>query len=121
MNEVVQRSDEEREFYFREGCYVLEMLNDPSHPELSIARARVKGGGTTRPHRLRDTWERYVIQCGAGRVFLGGDDEGVPVGPGDVVLIAPGQTQSIRNEGEEDLVFLALCTPRFRPENYEEA
>jgi mannose-6-phosphate isomerase-like protein (cupin superfamily) len=28
--------------------------------------------------------------------------------------------QRVTNTGEEDLVFLAICTPRFRPENYRE-
>jgi mannose-6-phosphate isomerase-like protein (cupin superfamily) len=41
------------------------------------------------------------------------------VTPGDVVLIPPGCRQRITGMGNEDLVFLAICTPRFRPEVYE--
>jgi mannose-6-phosphate isomerase-like protein (cupin superfamily) len=41
------------------------------------------------------------------------------VAPGDVVLIPPGCRQRITGMGNEDLVFLAICTPRFRPEAYE--
>ena len=37
---------------------------------------------------------------------------------GDAVLIPPGSLQGIRNAGDGDLVFRALCTPRFRPERY---
>ena len=74
-------------------------------------------GATTRLHRLAGTAERYVILEGRGRAEIGG----LPprdVGPGDVVLIPPGCPQRIANLGETDLVFLAICTPRFRPEAY---
>jgi oxalate decarboxylase/phosphoglucose isomerase-like protein (cupin superfamily) len=42
------------------------------------------------------------------------------VAPGDVVLIPPGCRQRISNVGNEDLIFLAICTPRFRDEAYED-
>jgi oxalate decarboxylase/phosphoglucose isomerase-like protein (cupin superfamily) len=42
------------------------------------------------------------------------------VGPGEVVLIPPSARQRIANTGKEDLVFLAICTPRFRQEAYED-
>jgi len=42
------------------------------------------------------------------------------VGSGDVVLIPPSARQRIASLGGEDLVFLAICTPRFRPEAYED-
>jgi mannose-6-phosphate isomerase-like protein (cupin superfamily) len=42
------------------------------------------------------------------------------VNPGDVVLIPPACPQRIANLGDTDLIFLAICTPRFRPEAYED-
>ena len=42
------------------------------------------------------------------------------VNPGDVVLIPPDCRQRITNTGQEDLIFLCLCTPRFIPEAYED-
>lgn len=106
------------EYFFKEGCFIVESLNDERHPELSIARARVACGVTTQPHALRDTIERYLIQSGEGLVFLGNDGEGKRVVSGDVVVIPAGVRQSIRNTGADDLVFHAICTPRFLPENY---
>jgi mannose-6-phosphate isomerase-like protein (cupin superfamily) len=56
---------------------------------------------------------------GRGRVEVGS----LPprdVGPGDVVFIPPLCRQRIANVGEGDLVFVAVCTPRFRPEAYED-
>lgn len=35
-------------------------------------------------------------------------------------VIPPGVRQRIKDTGDEDLVFLALCTPRFRKEAYRE-
>jgi mannose-6-phosphate isomerase-like protein (cupin superfamily) len=84
---------------------------------VSIARARVETSVTTRWHRLRGIAERYVIIEGLGRVEVG-DLPATDVGPGDVVLIPPGCRQRIANIGSTDLVFLAICSPRFVPEAY---
>jgi mannose-6-phosphate isomerase-like protein (cupin superfamily) len=107
------------EFWTPEGCYILEISNSPDDEAASIARARVTPGVTTRWHRLRDTAERYVILQGRGRVEVG-DTAPREVGPGDLVLIPPSVRQRITNIGKEDLVFLAICTPRFRSEAYED-
>jgi oxalate decarboxylase/phosphoglucose isomerase-like protein (cupin superfamily) len=39
---------------------------------------------------------------------------------GDVVLIPPMCRQRITNTGAEDLVFLAICSPRFSQDVYED-
>jgi mannose-6-phosphate isomerase-like protein (cupin superfamily) len=118
-NAAVLAPDEAAEYDFREGCRILELANSDADPALSIARARVPAGTTTRWHRLRGTSERYVILSGQGRVEVG-DVPPTQVGPGDVVQIPPLCRQRITATGPEDLVFLALCTPRFRPECYED-
>ena len=118
MDAAVIRPDPGREYYTEERCYILEMSNSAADEALSIARARVEPGVTTAFHRVRDTVERYVILSGAGRVELAGNPpERVEVG--DVVLIPAGVEQRIMNIGDSDLVFLAICTPRFLPANYE--
>jgi len=106
------------EFYTDEGCFIVELSNSAEHPELSIARARVEPGVTTRWHRLRDTTERYVMLEGAGVVEVG--EQKRKVAEGDVVVIPPMVRQRITNVGSGDLIFLAICTPRFRGENYED-
>lgn len=106
------------EYWFPEGCYIDELLNEPADPVLSIARARVPVGGTTAWHRVRDAAERYLIVSGQGRVEVG-DLPPRDVGPDDVVFIPPGCRQRIANTGRVDLVFLALCTPRFQASAYE--
>ncbi|HKJ89643.1 MAG TPA: cupin domain-containing protein, partial [Oceanipulchritudo sp.] len=104
MQTEIRQPDPSREFFFKEGCHILEMWNDPSDPEVSIARARVAPGVKTRCHRLKGTTERYLILSGKGQVHIGG----VPptqVTPGSVVVIPPDTNQSILNHGPDDLIF----------------
>ena len=108
----------EEYFFESEGCYITELSNSSSDPEASIARARVKPSVTTAWHSLANTTERYCILSGSGIVELG-DSAGKSVGPGDVVIITPDTRQRITNCGESDLVFLAICTPRFEMKNYK--
>jgi mannose-6-phosphate isomerase-like protein (cupin superfamily) len=107
------------ETFFDEGCHITEWWNSPDDEQASIARARVEPGVTTKLHRLKGVTERYVILDGRGRVEVG---KRAPeaVGPGDVVVIPPGTPQRITNTGSSDLVFLAICTPRFTPAVYED-
>ena len=119
MREQVRRMDLGSEFPIAEGCFVTELSNIPEDADASIARARVPPGVTTRWHRLKGTAERYVILAGSGRVEVG-ELPAQAVAPNDVVLIPPGYRQRITCTSAEDLVFLAICTPRFRPEAYED-
>jgi mannose-6-phosphate isomerase-like protein (cupin superfamily) len=117
MHPDIRTADEDSECYTEEGCYILELSNSPTDPDVSIARARVVPGVTTRLHRLQGVAERYVILEGCGRVEVG-DLPVQEVQPGTVVLIPPGCPQRITNTGSGDLVFLAICSPRFTPAVY---
>jgi mannose-6-phosphate isomerase-like protein (cupin superfamily) len=119
MNPAIKPLDPATEFYIDEGCHIVEVSNSDDDPQLSIARARVEPGVTTRWHRVVGTVERYVILAGRGRVEVG-DLAPREVGPGDAVLIPPSCRQRIANIGAGDLVFLALCTPRFRADRYQD-
>lgn len=119
MQPPILRAHPGVEVFIEEGCYILELSNDDSDPALSIARARVEPGVTTKWHRVRDTVERYVILDGIGRVEIG-DYPPQEVQAGDVVMIPPSVRQRIANVGDSDLVFLAICSPRFTPEAYED-
>jgi len=107
------------EFHTPEQCYITELSNSADDPDVSIAQARLEPGMTTRWHRLSATAERYYILTGKGRVEVG---ELAPreVCAGDVVLIPPMCRQRITNVGEEDLLFLAICTPPFSQDIYED-
>ena len=119
MKETIIPQNLINEFHTSEGCYVTELSNTPDDPDVSIARARVEPGVTTRWHRLKGTVERYYIVNGTGRVEVGKLSP-KNVKPGDIVLIPPMCRQRITNIGSEDLVFLAICTPRFSNAVYKE-
>lgn len=109
--------DPENEFYTPERCFITELSNNENDPDVSIARARVEPGITTAWHKLQNTSERYVIVSGEGRVEIAGLESSM-VAAGDVVCIPPNAPQRITNTGTEDLIFLAVCSPRFVPECY---
>jgi mannose-6-phosphate isomerase-like protein (cupin superfamily) len=117
MTTRIRHTNESDEYYFKEGCHILEWLNTPDDPAVSAARARVDPGVRTRRHRLAATTERYIILEGIGLVQVG---DAVPeaVQAGSVVIIPPDVDQCIENTGTEPLVFVALCTPRFTTAAY---
>ena len=109
--------DESAEYFSEEQCHILELSNRGDDPAVSVACARVTPGVATRPHSLKGTEERYLVLSGEGRATIG-DRPPRLLKSGDMVLIPPEVSQQIENTGGEDLVFLCICTPRFRWENY---
>lgn len=119
MKAAIKHQYLSEEFLTPEKCYITELSNTIDDPDVSIARARVKPGTTTCWHRLKNTVERYYILTGKALVEVG---ELPPqnVDAGDVVLIPPMCRQRITNVGHDDLIFLAICTPRFSDSAYED-
>ena len=117
MHAAIRRLAAHPEYWFEEGCHIAEVSNHDDDPDASIVRARVPAGGTTRWHVLHGIAERYLVVSGRGRVEVG-DLAPAEVGAGDVVLIPPGVRQRITALGADDLVFFAVCTPRFRVAAY---
>lgn len=109
-------SKHDEEYFYKEGCFIEEWLNDVSHAEMSIAHVRVEPEQTTQLHALKNTTERYIMLEGSARVTVGDDEWHVAAK--DVVTIQPGIAQRIQNLQKSDLVFLAICNPRFEVANY---
>jgi mannose-6-phosphate isomerase-like protein (cupin superfamily) len=119
MKEQIRHFNAGAEYYTEERCFINELSNVIDDPAVSIAQARVPPGVTTRLHRLHGITERYVILAGSGKAEVG-DLHAQRVAAGDVVLIPPDCPQRITNTGENDLVFLAVCSPRFQQAAYED-
>ncbi len=117
MQSQIIKAKPMEEYYFDEGCFILELSNSSADPTVSIARATVKPGVTTKLHCLTGVIERYVILSGCGLVEIAGLPK-QELAPGDVVVIPPEYAQRISNQSDSDLIFLAICTPRFTPECY---
>jgi mannose-6-phosphate isomerase-like protein (cupin superfamily) len=102
------------EYLTPERCYIAENFSDK---DVSIARATVKPGITTKAHHLEKIQEIYIITAGEGKVAFSGL-EPTFVSVGDVIVIPTGVSQKITNIGRTDLVFYCVCTPRFTEDCY---
>jgi len=96
----------------KDGSAIREILKAANQ---SLAEATVLPGQTTAAHYHIKTEEIYYILRGRGSMFLEEDEK--EVGPGDAILIPPGQRHSIRNTGSEELVFLCCCAPGYSHED----
>ena len=114
---TIRRLRESDEYFTQERCHIIEVANDEGDETLSVVRARVEPGVTTAWHWLDGIAERYLIVSGTGVVEVG-DETPAAVAAGDVVRIPPGVRQRITNTSATDLVFYALCTPRYRQSAY---
>ena len=117
LRKFITHNSGQAEYFFQEGCFIPELLNSPDEPERSVAKARVEPGQTTRWHQLEGIIERYLIVEGVGLVEVG-DEPPREVVVDDVVTIPAGVRQRITNFGKDDLIFLAICSPRFVTEAY---
>ncbi|MBT8439287.1 MAG: cupin domain-containing protein [Gammaproteobacteria bacterium] len=114
---MIKNNHDTKEYFFQEGCYITEFWNENSDEQVSVAQARLAAGETTKPHALKNTIERYLIVAGEGVVYIG-ENPPQSVSKDDVVYIPASTSQSIKNTGDTELVFLAICTPRFKEGNY---
>jgi mannose-6-phosphate isomerase-like protein (cupin superfamily) len=118
MKPMVCRPDPQSEFDTPERCRILESWGNDSDPGVSIARATVAPGVTTEIHSLKEVDERYIIISGTGIVTLGSHSP-VDVKPDDIVVIPHDTPQKIENNGQVELVFYCVCTPRFTSDCYK--
>ena len=110
MQPKIVRANQPHEYLTPERCYIAENHSDPT---VSIARATIKPGITTKAHHLKDgVQEIYIITSGKGIVKIGNLDP-AEVTVGDVVVIPPLTSQKVTNMGSTDLIFYCVCTPRF--------
>ncbi len=71
-------------------------------------------GTASRDHQHTLADEIYFVQAGRGRVRVG--DASWAIGPGDVVVIRPGQPHKLWNDGPDDLVLIVSCAPAYQVE-----
>ena len=117
MRAEIRKAGQFEEVETPERCSIAEVANDAGYELVSIARARVKAGVTTRWHSLAGVSERYLIVAGTGRMEIGGL-EAAEVAAGDVARVPAGVPQRITSTGTGDLIFYCICTPPFTPACY---
>ena len=119
MKPKVVKADSLKEYFTPEGCFIYQNwgLASEGDKKVSIARARVEPGVTTKVHHLKGIQEIYLITNGIGKVQIG-TLEPEKVTEGDVIIIPPNASQLIANIGKTDLIFYCVCTPAFTQDRY---
>lgn len=97
------------------------ILRELLHPErtggdfrYSLAHAVVRAGDASIPHALKTSEVYYILQ-GEGEMHI--NHEIARVHAGHAVVIPPTATQYIRNIGTNDLKFLCIVDPAWKPED----
>jgi mannose-6-phosphate isomerase-like protein (cupin superfamily) len=105
--------DDVRPFVGDDGAIVRELAS-PRNSSLtrhSLAEIRHPPGTASQEHFHTEAEEVYYVVEGQGGVRVDGETR--PIGPGDVVIIAPGERHKVWAEGESDLVLLVTCAPAY--------
>jgi mannose-6-phosphate isomerase-like protein (cupin superfamily) len=97
---------------------LLRELFNPAKDEIevtySLGHATVKPHQTTLNHKLTTSEVYYILQ---GQATMHLDKEIKQVRAGQAIYIPPGSEQKITNPGNEDLLFLCIVEPAWRPED----
>jgi mannose-6-phosphate isomerase-like protein (cupin superfamily) len=113
---LIKKFQECEEFIAGDESILRELLH-PDKADLkigySLAHAKVRPGQLTKKHRLKGASEVYYIINGKGIMEINGEREDVY--PGCAIYIPPEAEQSIQNSGDEDLDFICLVDPAWRP------
>lgn len=114
--EVINRN-EVAAFVGPDGGIIRELAasRNSSAQKQSLAEATIPVGGAVVEHFHKTTEEFYYILTGTGLMKI--EDDVREVGPGDTVIILPGQRHKITNNGRVPLVLLACCSPEWSAED----
>jgi mannose-6-phosphate isomerase-like protein (cupin superfamily) len=96
---------------------IIRELASPENSGLtrhSFAEIRHPPGTASLEHFHTEAEEVYYVAKGQGSVRIEG--KMYAIGPGDVVVITPGERHKVWQEGEGDLVLLVTCVPAYSVE-----
>jgi mannose-6-phosphate isomerase-like protein (cupin superfamily) len=100
-------------FVAQDGAVIRELCahRNSSVRNQSLAEATIPPGSFVREHYHVRTEELYHIVSGRGLMRIDGEER--EVGPGDTVVIRPGQRHRIATLGDAPLVMLVPCAPGY--------
>jgi mannose-6-phosphate isomerase-like protein (cupin superfamily) len=112
----VRHRDEVEPFTGDDGAIVRELAAPGNTPlsRHSLAEIRHPPGTSSREHYHTEAEEAYYVLEGQGKIRIDGETQ--QIGPGDAVVIVPGQKHTVWQEGEGDLVLLVTCVPAYSVE-----
>jgi predicted cupin superfamily sugar epimerase/mannose-6-phosphate isomerase-like protein (cupin superfamily) len=101
------------------GVELRELIGLVGHAKTgltSVAHFALAPGKTTGLSYMKTGEEYFLVVSGRGTVVVG--DVTSPVQAGSIVFLAPGVHHSITAAADSDLVFYAVSTPAFSPDDY---
>ncbi len=119
---LIRRLNEIKRIKALDNTHIREILNPLHHSRslslsYSLAHAALKPNQRSLQHRFHEASEVYYIVSGRGMMHV--DDEAVEVSIGDAIYIPPMSVQWIETMGSDDLEFLCIVDPAWKP-NAEE-
>ena len=103
--------------YFGDDESIIRELASPTNSSVSrhsVAEIRHPPGTASLEHFHTEAEEVYFVLSGQGGLRVNGETHSI--GPGDVVVITPGERHNVWQEGEGDLVLLVTCVPAYSVE-----
>ena len=119
---LIRRLQDRKIFNALDNTIIREILN-PKHESqplvlnYSLAHATLKPKEKSLPHKFFEASEVYYILNGKGMMHI--NDETAEVTPGDTIYIPPPAVQWIENIGSENLEFLCIVDPAWKPDAEE--
>lgn len=116
----IRRLSQRQEILAGDHTHLRELLHGPNEGmplRYSLAWASLPVGARSLPHRLKESSEVYYFLHGQGRMHVGSEEASVTAG--DTVLVPPGATQWLVNEGGCPLEFLCIVDPGWRADDEE--
>ena len=112
---AIRNRADQNPFITKDGSTIVSLLDEANAPvkNQSLAEAFIPKGSATERHYHRVSEEFYFITSGSGLMEVAGVLR--EVGPGDAILIPPGDWHRI--SAAEDLFFLCCCAPPYRHED----
>ena len=112
---IQNRSDTEA-YVGDDGAIVRELASPRNSPLTthSLAEIRHPPGTASDEHFHTKAEEVYYVLEGQGEICIEGRPQ--DIGPGDTVVIVPGQRHKVWQRGEDDLVLLVTCVPAYSVE-----
>ena len=96
---------------------IIHELASPANSSVtrhSVAEIRHPPGTASLEHYHTEAEEVYVVTSGQGGIRVDGETRSI--GPGDGVVIVPGERHKVWQEGDGDLVLLVTCAPAYSVE-----
>lgn len=112
-------NSDNRPLITKTGEIIYELIGKavPSTPDAShsLARIVIPKGKSSEPHFHKISQETYFILEGEGQMCVDGEE--TTLRSNQACHIEPGEIHQIKNLGESDLIFLAVCVPPWVPED----